>query len=393
MHYNQIINLVRDNGPISRIEISEKVKVPKPTVTRIINKLIKMNILKENGLAPSSGGRRPVLLEFNKNCYYSIGFEIGRTSMKLALTNMDGEILAFKESSYQLNDLIDDILQFAKGAVNEVIEEAKVDADLLLGMGIGLPGPVYIRDNKILKSPNFMQGKENDLPELLHQHFNFPIQFDKDSSVAALAEKWFGKGIGKSNFVYVMADEGIGCGIFLKHELYRGIHGEAGGLGHTIVDIFGKECTCGNYGCLETFVSQKIIIENVKSRLKLASTEERELFDSMDQISMSSISEAVEKGSSIAMQTLKEAGLYLGVGLSNVISYYDPEVIILGGAIGASHPILKEATSESINQRVIGTYGKQIEVTISEIKESAVLGAAALIIDDHFKIFSNSLYV
>ncbi|WP_407267902.1 ROK family protein [Radiobacillus sp. PE A8.2] len=394
LHANQIIKLVKESGPISRIEISEKINIPQPTITRITEELLKMNIIKEKGFAPSSGGRRPILLDFNENCYYSLGFEIGRTSMKLALTNLNGEILAFRKKSYQSTNAIDDILLFSKNSVTDMLEESGVNRDRLLGMGVGLPGPLYL-DEHNLKSPNFMKGELTNLPRRLKEYFNFPIEFDKDANVAALAEKWFGKGVGCSNFIYVMADEGIGCGIFLKNQLYRGVHGEAGGLGHSVVDLFGAKCTCGNYGCLETLVSKEKIIDKVKSQLKLATNEERSMYFQTDieDVTIKNIRQAAEKGSLLAQQVLRESGVFLGVGLSNIVTFFDPELIILGGSIGSAHDVIKDSVTNSITERVLGTYGKNIKITLSNIEESTALGAAALIIDKNMNLFSNHSYI
>lgn len=390
LHSNQIVKLIKTAGPISRIEISEKINIPQPTITRITEELLKMNIIKENGLGPSNGGRRPVLLDFNENCYYSIGLEIGRTNMKLALTNLNGKILAFQHSTY---DNVQDIVQFAQNSVNEMMKSTNIDVTRLLGMGVGMPGPLFLDDNQVLKSPNFLNGETTNLPEKLHDTFDFPIQFDKDANVAALAEKWFGEGIGTSNFIYVMADEGIGCGIVLRDQLYRGVHGEAGGLGHTIVNLFGEKCTCGNYGCLETLVSKQSILEKVKAQLKAAPPDAKTEFheDDFNNITVESISRAAAEGSSVSQQVLKESGMYLGVGLSNIVSFYDPELIILGGTVGTSHRILKDSISDAINQRVLGVYGKKIKVSLSNTEESIVLGAAALVIDNIFKLFSNHI--
>lgn len=393
-HANQIIKIVKELGPISRIEISEKVNIPQPTITRITEELLRMNIIKENGFAPSNGGRRPILLEFNENCYYSLGFEIGRSNMKIALTNLNGNILAFRKSSYHSSNPLEDIVVFSKNYVKEMVKEAGIDMNRVLGMGIGLPGPLYVDENN-LKSPNFMKGQMTNLPQLLREYFDFPIEFDKDANVAALAEKWFGQGIGASNFIYVMADEGIGCGIFMNNELYRGVHGEAGGLGHTVVNLYGDRCTCGGYGCLETLVSKQKIIEKVKAQLKLATSQERALFfqSDIENVTIKNIRQAAEKGSLVAQQVLQESGVFLGVGLSNIVTFYDPELIILGGSIGSSHNVIRDSVINSITERVLGTYGKKIKVTFSSIDESTALGAAALIIDNNMNLFSNNSYL
>lgn len=380
-----VIKYVREKGPISRANLSVQMNISQPTMTRIIEKLVKAKILKETGLGTSSGGRRPILLEFNKNCSYAIGVELGRSDIKVALTDLEGNLLSFvmKETTQQYT--IKDIVQLVEDSIKRILYKTEIDASYVLGVGVGMPGPLNETGDGRLSPPNFYEEDDVALKDILENKLSFPVTIDNDANVAALAEKWFGKGMEVENFAYIMADVGVGSGLIINNDIYRGINGEAGEIGHSTIDVFGEKCTCGNYGCLETFISLSAILNRFKKRLKLSTKAEHSMFhQDTDLITFEDILSASEKGSTIASQVLEETGLYLGVGIANLINLYAPETVIIGGKIGSSHPLIIKKTEEILQTRVTGIRGRNTKVFQSDLQNGVVLGAAALIIHRTF---------
>lgn len=381
----RIVELVRTNGPISRVEISELLHIPQPTVTRAIEDLLKENIIREVGLGHSTGGRRPILLTFNPTCYYAVGVELGRTAVKIALTDLNGEFLSFRIKETSRKERIQDIIQYVKDAVVEILEELRIDRSLLLGVGVGVPGPLHEDEEGFILPPDFYGETEIPLQSLLHESFDFPIIIDNDANVAALAEKWFGKGRGCQNFVYVFADVGIGSGIVVNGNLYRGLFGESGEIGHSTIDLFGDRCACGNYGCLETLVSMPRIEETIRRKVKLAPDSERALYPkAADKINFHDIEAALGKQSLIARQTFDEAARYLSVGIRNVIHFFAPELVILGGGIVRADPMMLDLVKTAMASRVLGVGGRKVSIVSSDLREGVVLGAAALVVNNTF---------
>ncbi|GIM47940.1 xylose repressor [Collibacillus ludicampi] len=391
LNMKRVVEFVRKNDSVSRVEISEGLNIPQPTVTRIVEELLKGNILKEVGLGQSTGGRRRVLLTFNEKCYYAVGVELGRSSVKMALTDLNGKFLSFRMKGTSGRETIFQIVRYVKNSLEEMLKETGIDRSLVLGIGVGLPGPLNeIEGGYFISPPNFYSEKMITLRSILDETLDFPVMIDNDANVAALTEKWFGKGKHLKNFIYVLADVGIGSGIIVNGNLYRGLNGEAGEIGHSTVDLFGEKCSCGNYGCLETLVSIPKIEEAVQKKLKIAPEKERNIYgESIDSITFHEIVSALKNHSAIAQQTFEEAAQYLGVAISNLINFFAPEMVILGGGIGFV-PYVLEVVKSTVATRVLSIGGKRIPIVSSEFRDGVVLGAAALVINDTFALSSLS---
>lgn len=387
LHSNakKVVQYVRENGPISRVELSEHMAIPQPTMTRMVEKLIKGNILREQGLGTFTGGRRPILLTFNENCAYVFGVEIGRSDIKVALTNMNGDILSFTTKETKYNETIETIMFKVKNMVEEMQVNTGIERPLILGVGIGIPGPLNETEDGRISPPNFYEVVHAPLKNVLEKQLNYPIMIDNDANVAALAEKWFGQGKGIANFAYVHADVGVGSGLIINHDIYRGRDGEAGEIGHSTIDVFGKKCTCGNYGCLETFVSIPAILDTLQKRLKISSEKECRPFGKpLVSLTFNDLLLAVDEGSVTALQLLKETGQLLGVGITNLINLFAPDLIIIGGKVGTSHPTVIHEVSKTIKTRAVGRKGKEVKVIASNLDSGTVSGAAAMVIHRYF---------
>lgn len=386
-HMNKFINFIWEQGEVSRVELSKRLGIPKPTVTRMIEKLINEEIIIEKGLGDSSGGRRPVLLSLNSSYLYSIGVEIGRPAIKIAVTNLGGDKISSFIMETNNQGTIGEIVTIIKEQVDKMLQEKGINITQVLGIGIGLPGPITESPSGLITIPNFYDVTDVPLRNFIQKAFILPVTFDINANVAALAEKWFGKGKGCNNFVFIMAEAGIGSGIILNGELYRGSHAESGIIGHSTVNLFGEKCSCGNYGCLETLVSTEMIIRNVQKQLEENPLEREHYFlNSSPEVKFEEIVLALQKGSEITQKLVQEAGHYLGVGIANVISFYDPESIILGGRMVELGTQFMDSVENTVKARVVGYGGKCTSIIKSELNDGVVLGAAALVINEAFTI-------
>ena len=215
-----------------------------------------------------------------------------------------------------------------------------------------------------------------------------PVILEINANAAAFAEKWKRKDC--KNLIYIVADSGIGCGIVINGEVYKGSHFQSGIVGHTIIDINGEKCRCGKYGCLETFVSIPKIQENIIKRLKLADEREISLFqNNTDQVSLNDILVAFKQNSIITRQTINEAGQYLGVGIANLINILDPEKIVIGGRLSAFGDELIAPMRTVIDRQVIANKSKLVKVVRTEVEEGIVIGTAALVFNNILNNASN----
>ncbi|MDY0393500.1 ROK family protein [Virgibacillus halophilus] len=367
------------------MDISNHMAIPQPTMTRIIEKLISANILHEQGLGTSTGGRRPILLTFNESCSYAVGVEIGRSDIKVALTNMNGDLLSFTTKETRSDEAIDEIVLKVKKTVDKVLADTGIERSLILGVGIGVPGPLNELEDGRISPPNFYGETDIPMKEMLEEQLDFPVTIDNDANVAALAEKWFGQGKGIANFAYVHADVGVGSGLIINNDIYRGRYGEAGEIGHSTIDVFGKRCACGNYGCLENFVSIPAIIDKFQNSLRHLPTDNQHPFTKrIEHLNFEDVLQAVDEGFGLAQQVLKETGQLFGAGIANLINLFAPNVVILGGKVGTSHPLFHKEVTETMKTRVLGSKGKDVKVVVTDLNSGVVSGAAALVIHRFF---------
>lgn len=389
LNIKKVIKFIRDKGPISRKELSDAMDIPQPTVTRIIEELLKERIIREVGTLPSSRGCRQVLLALNAQCYYSIGVEIGRTVVNSALVDLEGNLIQFEVKPTTKAHKITDVIEYLREIPAKLLENAHVDASQLLGVGVGIPGWMNETKEGYISPSNFYGETKIPSCMMLEEAIPYPITIDNNANVAALAEKWFGKSRGSTNFVYILAELGIGSGIIIHDNLYRGLSGKAGEIAHTTVDIYGEQCTCGNYGCLETLVSIPKVVDRMKKLLKLEGRSELHYFgNDIDAIELEDIITALEKGSILAKKVLEDTGTYLGVGISNVIQHFAPEMIVIGGRLGTCHPILLDQIKKMVEAREMNVFSRKTAIVSSDMKEVIVLGAAAQVIDDNFSLYS-----
>lgn len=385
----RIIKIIREKGPISRIDISAITKIPQPTITRITDQLLGANMIQESGTVPSVRGRRPVLLSFNPVCYYAIGVHVGRSKVAVALSDLDGNVVCLYSQGIATDSAFETVLSYIHQGIRHVMEEGSIHADHILGIGVGLPGPLNQTDEGLVSPPYFFGQANIPLRKMLEDQHRLPVYIDNSSNAAALAEKWFGKGIGLQHFLYIFAENGIGAGLVANGNLYRGSYGEASIIGHSTISIGGERCTCGNYGCLETFVSIQKIVDQGKFKLKHEFADERKWFpEEIETITFDDLVAAQNRGSKLAEQLFREAGHYLGIGIANAINMFNPEIVFLGGKLGRSSDYLADAVKAALLNQVLVHRGKKTPVVVSEIAQPVVLGAAALAIDNAFFLYS-----
>jgi predicted NBD/HSP70 family sugar kinase/predicted transcriptional regulator len=254
-----VLNLIRDKQSVSRVEIACKTGLQISTITVITKRLIKKGLVHEQGVAPSSGGRRPRLLALRAEKACVFGIDIGVTKTTLAIGDFNGsiihrEILATgRRPQPFLNKLIDKI---------EHLVESQEDGFEFEGVGVSATGVIDSANGKIIFSPN-LGWKDVDIQAIFERRLPLPIYINNDARSSALAEVWHGNGrhTGSLNLVFVTVNEGVGTGIILNGQLFRGSSDGAGEFGHLSLDHNGPSCNCGNRGCWELYSSDRATIK------------------------------------------------------------------------------------------------------------------------------------
>lgn len=387
INVSQILRLINERGKISRTELSKETGLSLAAICNIIDSLIKKGFVSEVGVGESSGGRKPVLLSINKKAYYVIGIKVGAEEITFVLTGIDSnpvEKLVYKTpSSLSLEEVTDAI---SKG-VSNLLSLTSINKKCLLGIGIGISGLVNSESGFVVKS-GILGWQDIPLKKLLEKRLKINVYIDNDVNTLAIAEKLFGIAQKYENFVLVTIGRGVGAGIFIKGELYRGAIGGAGEFGHIVVDPNGLLCECGNRGCLETFIADPFIVERVKTKLKKGEKSIiTNLIDNLDEITPQIILEAANLGDEFSKEIFKEIGNHLGRGLSILVNILNPELIILSGEGMRAQEFIMESTIKSLKSHTFANMGEKLEVIPLRLgDDSWAVGAAALAINKIFEV-------
>ena len=380
-----IMECIREKGSISRADIAQITGLTPASVSKITKDLIEQNLIKENGYGQSSGGRPPVLLELNASAGYIIGVDLGPEILEVIITDLEADLLISNhedldnlEQDYVLNELID--------LIHLTIKESEINKEELIGIGMAVHGLVNSETGISLFAPHY-HWREVPIKELIEEEFKLPTFIDNDVRTMALGERWFGKAQNFDNFITVNVSNGIGSGIVIDGELYQGSNYSAGEIGHIVVDNDGPQCSCGNYGCLESLASNPMIVKRAQKLIKQgAQTKICSLVDGdLEAITAADISKAANQGDEVAQEVLKETGRYLGIGLAYLINILNPELIIVVGEIIKSKDYIFKYIEEVIESKALEVPAQQVNIAATDLGEqAATIGGVTLVLKELF---------
>ncbi|HHU33543.1 MAG: ROK family protein [Zhaonellaceae bacterium] len=317
--YNRlnVLNLIKNKGQISRADLVKLTKLTGPSISRIINDLMEEGLVTETGIGESSGGRKPILLEFNASARTVIGLDIRPDKVMGIACDLAATRLKKRQTDFAEDIPTERKLNLALNMAQELYLEAEKIAPVI-GLGIAVPGVV---DNLrgIVRYSAPMGWRNVDLNNFFGQALKVPISVDNVTRCVALGEKWFGNAKDKADFIYLYVGEGIGAGIIAKGQLYHGSRYSAAEIGHTTVEYKGEKCRCGNHGCLELYTSLRALKNRLETILGISINSKAELWN------------LLQDENSTAWKAVEETLSYLGTGIANMINIFNPETIVIGG--------------------------------------------------------------
>jgi glucokinase-like ROK family protein len=379
-----ILNCLRETSPISRAQLAEITGLNKTTVSSLVRELIARNFAREIGFDSSGGGRPAVLLELNPEAGSIIGLEIGVDFILALLTDFKAQVLWRHRDDTNQAEGQEAILARAFDIVRQALTVNESNHNPVLGIGIGVPGLVDISSGTLLFAPN-LKWRDIPLHEIFSREFEVPVFVDNEANVAALGERYFGAAQSSKDFIYLSLGVGLGGGIVLDGQLYRGISGYAGEIGHTTIASDGERCNCGNRGCWETLVSQTAVVNRVRKAIEAenASQVSQLVKGPLERISIPAIVEAAREGDEVARRALEETGVYLGIGIANLINTFNPELVIFGGVLSLASDYLLPAAKKTLQERSLAWPRRVARVMVSSHgPDACVMGGVALVLHD-----------
>ncbi|MCF7825137.1 MAG: ROK family transcriptional regulator [Candidatus Marinimicrobia bacterium] len=378
---DSVLHLIWRKHQISRAEIAREIGLSRSTVTEVVKELLLSGFVKEVGSGVSSGGRKPIVLEFQNEARIIFGIDIGATHVAATLTDLSGQILAYEKYNYLVRSdpkgTRDLVFQLCDGMLDKIKNGMK----RLLCIGVALPSPVDPDHPEWLSEVVIPAWRGRSEIDLLHRHYNVPVYVDNDANLGALAEHRWGAGRGVKDLTYVKLGYGVGAGFILNGEIYRGGSGIAGEMGHIPIKTDGIKCVCGLKGCLVTLVGGLAMEKRVKKLLsKFPHSSLAKVEPTLQNIEL-----AASHNDELALQLFKETAEYMSIAITGWINMMNPSRVIIGGARKElQRQILKPIQVKIRECSIVGSVASTEIRTGSLGEQAESIGAATLALEEVF---------
>ena len=381
-----ILHAIRDAEMISRIDISRTTGLSQATVTYITAELIREGMLLECQRGKSLGGRRPVPLILNPKGAYTVGVHLSLNQICVVLMDLQAAIINSHTEPLNTGDLRPEtVTEKLIQAVQTCLWEADFSKTQVSGVGIAIPGLVNSRTGIVRYIPNY-QWRNISLAEHLEKRTGIPTYVENSANTLVIFEQWFGIGRGADNFVLITTEHGIGMGMLVNGQIFRGCRGGAGEFGHTIVDENGPLCRCGKTGCLEAICGNNAIIRDATEVAHKGAWQPKQL----SSITIEEILSVAREGNPTLREIYRKVGRTLGTGISNLHKLVDPEFMIISGKGVLAAELLFEPMQETLHQGISFDIDAETRLFVQEWKPTNYArGAGALVLQEVYQSPAN----
>jgi predicted NBD/HSP70 family sugar kinase len=365
-----VLRHVASSGSRSRAQIAAETGLTRGTVSSLVTELIDLELLRDTGetTSPRGVGRPGVALDI-AGIVVGVGLEVNVDYVAVSAEDLTGAV-RYERRSYRENrgsapgPVYDRLARAARAA----LDAAARDGLRPVGISVAVPGLVEEGSGTVVFAPN-LGWSDQPVASELEARLGLPVHVENESNLAALAEHWTGAAVGIDDFVCVFGEVGVGGGVVLRGELFRGSHGYGGEFGHVSVAPDGRRCACGSRGCVETLVGQESIAR--AAGIPATSGRTRSLTDELVR--------RAEAGDPKVLRALGDAGRWLGIALASTFNLLDVRAVVLGGCFGPLAPWLVDGVHETLARRSLAARSGEFEVLASAFGDgAAVRGAAAL---------------
>jgi predicted NBD/HSP70 family sugar kinase len=374
----RVVDALRAAGAASRADIARNTGLSRTTVSTLVADLHVRGLVVESAAeAPPARagqlGRPPILLSLDASAAAGVGIDFDHDRVRVAVSDLSRTVLAEAIASFDVDRDATASVEQAGRLVDEVLEEAGLARDRVLGAGVAIAGPVD-QETGVVRESSILPGwSGRNAAALLGERLAMPVQVDNDANLGALAEVTFGAAVGARYAVYVSISSGIGAGIVVEGRPYRGARGIAGEIGHLLMDPDGRICRCGNRGCLETVASGPALLDLMRASRGEA-------------FSLDQVLDLAAAGDSGCRRAIADAGRNVGRALASVVSILGPEVVVVGGELSRAGDDLLDPLAEAIHRFALPAATQELAVVRGALGDRAnLLGALALVVtqSDH----------
>ena len=358
-----VFELIRRTYPITRKELVEKIGISQTSVTRILNSLKKMGLIMEEVSNTKGYGRRAMLLNVNRNSYYSAGIEIDRGTACICLTDISDQIVAYEKMSINSFNPVDEFVERVKSCLLKLMASNYIKKEQMLGIGISCIGIIETKTGMITFAP-MLKWRDVAIGSLVSKSLDIPVTIQNDVKTRLISEALHNPEIHSKSITFLSIGSGVGAAVMNEGEILLGINNSAGEIGHLLVDSEGDICTCGRKGCLQTIISESAILQRYKKAKNHL-------------VNMDGFMLAFEKNEPEAVEVLEYTVHWMTVAIVNCATLYNTEYIILGGTLVNKYPIFYNKVVQQVETSIYEPTRKNLKIVIGGNDPLAcVVGAA-----------------
>ncbi|OEJ34241.1 ROK family transcriptional regulator [Streptomyces subrutilus] len=364
----RVVRAVRLAGSLTQAEIARATGLSAATVSNIVREL------KEGGTVEvtdtSAGGRRARSVSLSGDAGIVIGVDFGHTHLRVAVGNLAHQVLAEEAEPLDVDASWVEGFDRAEALVGRLIAGIGVSLDKAIGVGLGVPGPIDV-ESGTLGSTAILPGWAGINPrEELSRRLGVPVYVDNDANLGALGELVWGSGRGVKDLAYIKVASGVGAGLVINGQIYRGPGGTAGEIGHITLDESGPVCRCGNRGCLETFAAARYVLPLLQG-------------SHGPELTMERVVELARDGDPGCRRVITDVGRHIGSGVASLCNLLNPSRVVLGGSLAEAGELVLAPIRESVGRYAIPSAARQLSVLTGSLGGRAeVLGALALVLSE-----------
>jgi len=374
-----VLNLIWQRGSISRVDIAKETRLSRSTVSSVVADLLKDGWVRESGPGESRGGRRPILLEFDYEARHIVGVVLSKDSMAVTIHNLRAEVVARTEDALSIRAKPRLLVQRVAERVRHTLGQSEIDWDKVIGIAVALPSPYDYVSGEVTSTEMMPGWRGVSFKAMLEEVLGKPAEVDNNANLGAIAEKWWGAGQGADNLVYVMFGVGIGSGLIIDGEIYRGRAGSAGEIGHLTIDTNGPRCRCGKKGCLEVLADARAILKEASSAVAFGEETSLREIRAERELRIVDVGMAAEAGDPLSRRVLQKAGRYLGLALADLVNLLNPDLVVLDAP--GTGAVLLESAKEALHDHALPVARQTVEVIPADLGPNGVaIGAATMVL-------------
>jgi glucokinase-like ROK family protein len=376
LNRHAILDFIRFTpGGIARVDLARHLGLTRAAVTEIVNDLMEIMVVREmNNQKP--GGRKPVVLEVNPDFGKVVGVDMGATHVTFILADSSAHVIKEIEYALDINQGPEICLKQVDTNYNQLLADSGLTKSDILAVGFGVPGPV-VTEIGMVDAPPIMPGWSRfPIRDFLQKNWGVQVSVNNDAELGALGEWAYGAGRGEHNLCYLKVGTGVGAGILLEGQIYRGTTGTAGEIGHMTIDENGPLCSCGNKGCLEAFTGGRAIAQKAMEAVRAGQRTDLANIKPVENITIKDVVAAARRGDLISQQLFKESGIHLGTAIAGMVNLFNPSMVVVGGGVAQIGDLLLDPIRNTVRQRSLRVASGAVRITSALLgRQSSGIGA------------------